>query len=79
MPKFTQADVDAQIADGADHRERTYELVRMYHPSLQRRARRLPGGDGLTLAEARAHCQREDTRKDGEWFDGYQHMGRGRR
>jgi hypothetical protein len=26
---------------------------------------------GLTLEEAQAHCQREDTHGDG-WFDGYE-------
>ena len=28
---------------------------------------------GLTLEEAREHCNRPDTRGDG-WFDGYQEM-----
>lgn len=26
---------------------------------------------GLSLKEAREHCQREDTHKVGVWFDGY--------
>jgi len=31
----------------------------------------LPVKTGLTLEEAQAHCQREDTHGDG-WFDGYE-------
>ena len=44
----------------------TYKIVRFYRDGKQ--AERIK--DGLTLTEAQAHCQREDTRGDG-WFDGY--------
>ena len=27
---------------------------------------------GVSLKEAREHCNREDTHKVGKWFDGYQ-------
>jgi hypothetical protein len=51
----------------------TYKIVRFFAkdgkpPKVQRR--------GLTLAEAQAHCKREDTHKttgpqESQWFDGY--------
>lgn len=57
----------------ADRKEaagvKTYRIVRFTfdedHPDNHRTIRH-----GLTLEEAQAHCQREDTHGDG-WFDGY--------
>lgn len=48
----------------------TYRIVRIYHPDLNRRSRTIRRG--LTLAEAQAHCSDPRTRKDGEYFDGYE-------
>ena len=48
-----------------------YKIVRFYarenHPSNLKVIK-----TGLTLKEAQAHCNREDTQKKGEWFDGYE-------
>lgn len=48
----------------------TYKVVRNYHPNTGRSSKVVLVG--LTLQEAKAHCRREDTRKEGEWFDGYE-------
>lgn len=47
----------------------TYAVVRFYRESWF--APQEVVARGLTLAEAQAHCKREDTRGDG-WFDGYE-------
>lgn len=47
----------------------TYNIVRFYAPSQGRNNRTVKRG--LTLQEAQAHCKREDTRKEGVYFDGY--------
>lgn len=47
----------------------TYQIVRYYAPSENRRNEVV--ADGLTLEEAQAHCSREDTHEAGKWFDGY--------
>ena len=49
----------------------TYKIIRMYFEGGNRVIKR-----GLTLKEAREHCQREDTQKKDDkgnvvWFDGY--------
>jgi hypothetical protein len=47
----------------------TYRIIRFHfdtdHPDHHRVI-----ASGLTLAEAQAHCQRDDTQGEG-WFDGY--------
>ena len=45
----------------------TYKIVRFYRDRIGYRE---IIKKGLTLEQAQAHCQREDTHGDG-WFDGY--------
>jgi hypothetical protein len=47
----------------------TYRVIRMYKDWDRPDKVILTG---LTLEEAQAHCRRPDTRKEGEWFDGYE-------
>ena len=51
---------------------RCFRIVRFYHPCLARRPRTIK--NGLTETEAQAHCDRDDTRKEGCYFDGYDYM-----
>jgi hypothetical protein len=44
----------------------TYKIVRFYRDGRNRRTIQ----KGLTLEQAQAHCEREDTAGEG-WFDGY--------
>jgi len=46
----------------------TYKIVRMYRDE-NKRSRTMKRG--LSLKEAQYHCSLESTRKEGEWFDGY--------
>ena len=48
-----------------------YRIIRFYR-SDHRRPRTIK--NGLTLAEAQAHCQDPKTRKEGVYFDGYDLM-----
>lgn len=47
----------------------TYKIVRFYNPSTGRKNKTI--FKGLSLDEAKAHCNRSDTRKEGVYFDGY--------
>jgi len=47
-----------------------YKIVRFYHPSTKCNPHIIK--TGLTLAEAQAHCQNPSTRKENEYFDGYE-------
>ena len=47
----------------------TYNIVRFYAPHTGRYNRTIKRG--LTLEQAQAHCKDPNTRKEGEWFDGY--------
>ena len=56
-----------------DKEQRVYRIVRFYCPGRSLddgRTHRIVKRN-LTLAEAKEHCNRADTRKDGEYFDGY--------
>lgn len=53
-----------------DDEGRHYDIVRFYYPHLNRRPRRIR--QRVTLAEAQAHCRDPKTRKEGQWFDGYE-------
>ena len=49
----------------------SYKIVRHWSPIYNKAPSDVTDMGGLTLQEAQAHCQDPDTRKEGEWFDGY--------
>lgn len=65
----TCPEYDSSIGIPTLDSEQTYKIVRFCfddnHPDHRKVIKQ-----GLTLAEAQEHCQREDTHGDG-WFDGY--------
>ena len=51
--------------------EARYKVYRYFNSGRKKLMRR-----GLTLADARAWCSREDTHKAGSWFDGFTKEGK---
>ena len=47
----------------------TYKITKMYAPHINKPNKTIM--TGLSLEEAREHCQDPKTKKEGEWFDGY--------
>ena len=47
----------------------SYRIFRSYAPHRNQESKTID--TGLTLKEAKEHCNRDDTKKPGEWFDGY--------
>jgi hypothetical protein len=47
----------------------SYKIVRIYHPSQNKNNRTVK--TGLTLEEAQEHCQDDNTKLEGVYFDGY--------
>jgi hypothetical protein len=63
-----EAAIDTFKADG-----RTYKIIRFYR-ELHKSRRVIKRG--LTLEQAKKHCQDPSTRKEGEWFDGFELEGK---
>ena len=49
---------------------KTYKIIRFFHPSQNMENRVIR--EGLTLQEAQEHCQDDETKLDGVYFDGYE-------
>ena len=47
----------------------TYKIVRHFAPHLDKEKEVID--TGLSLQDAKDHCQDPDTKEEGEWFDGY--------
>lgn len=48
---------------------RIYRIIRFYRNGRPRTIR-----SNVTLTDAQAHCERDDTRREGVYFDGYDYM-----
>ncbi len=53
--------------------EKTYKIVRFYHPDQKRKKRTIQRG--LSREQVEAHCNDPKTRKEGVFFDGFQEEG----
>jgi hypothetical protein len=67
MPNFPYTNDETGLDDFDQPIGLTYSIVRFFRDPDKDEEIIL---DGLTLEEAREHCNREDTHGDG-WFDGY--------
>lgn len=47
----------------------SYKIIRFYSPTMGKPNRIIK--KGLTLEEAKEHCNNPKTRKEGKYFDGY--------
>ena len=56
------------IYDAVNPEEETYSIVRFFR-DLEKESEIIK--TGLTLAEAKEHCSKEETKTE-EWFDGFQ-------
>ncbi len=65
VPERYDATPDPEPEDEEED-EQTYEIVRFYRDDTPEEIIET----GLTLAEAKEHCSRDDTHGDG-WFDGF--------
>lgn len=63
------AESEDEYADWSDDEPETY-LVRRFYANDAHPGHREVIKTGLSLEDAQAHCQRDDTHGDG-WFDGY--------
>ena len=67
---FWDSDFVTEYGSEDDDDGKKYEIIRFYHPSLNRKSRKI-GKNGLTIGQAQSHCSDPKTRKDGQYFDGY--------
>jgi hypothetical protein len=49
---------------------KTYKIIRFYYPSQNKENEVIL--EGITLEQAREHCQDGATKEDGVYFDGYE-------
>lgn len=60
--------VPVRLCDASEGEPRIYRIIRFRQNGRARTVR-----SNVTLADAQAHCRREDTHGAG-WFDGYDYM-----
>jgi hypothetical protein len=56
--------------------KKRYKIIRFFHPNYVAKhggptSKPVTSKGGLTIKEAQRHCKDPNTRRDGEYFDGY--------